>query len=102
MLLATVLLLGFVGSISGDFSDALKSVGSHHVITMSTSFAGLECYSCEGRDTELCGLDPTRAGRVRCANNELCNVLRTERIGPNGKSRFRRHVVAQHSNHVIS
>ena len=46
---------------------------------------GLQCYSCEGRDNEMCVRDPTRANRVTCAANELCNVLRTERIDHLGK-----------------
>ena len=59
-------------------------------VTRSLFFAffyylGLQCYSCEGRENEMCGRDPTRANRVMCAANELCNVLRTERSDSLGK-----------------
>lgn len=43
------------------------------------SIAGLQCYSCEGRESEMCGRNPTSARIVTCATNEMCNVLRTER-----------------------
>lgn len=33
----------------------------------------------------MCGRNPTLANRVTCAANELCNVLRTERVDSFGE-----------------
>ncbi|KAK4015159.1 Uncharacterized protein APZ42_032296 [Daphnia magna] len=57
------------------------------VLVMTISVvSGLQCYSCEGRDNEMCGREPTRANRITCATNEMCNVLRTERSDFSGRT----------------
>lgn len=33
----------------------------------------------------MCGREPTKANRITCATNEMCNVLRTERSDSLGK-----------------
>ncbi|XP_046646965.1 uncharacterized protein LOC124337001 isoform X2 [Daphnia pulicaria] len=54
-------------------------------VTIST-VSGLQCYSCEGRENEMCGNNPTRANRITCATNEMCNILRTERSDFSGRT----------------
>lgn len=46
---------------------------------------GLQCYSCQSRENEACGRNPTEANRITCAINKFCIVKRTERTDSTGK-----------------
>lgn len=38
----------------------------------------LECYSCEGRNGDICVQDPEKAKVITCKKNEKCYVMRSD------------------------
>jgi len=46
--------------------------------TLTSRLSALECYSCEGRNGDICVQDPEKAKVITCKKNEKCYVMRSD------------------------
>ncbi|XP_046443693.1 uncharacterized protein LOC124193779 isoform X1 [Daphnia pulex] len=56
------------------------------LLVMISLASSLQCYSCQSRENEACGRNPTEANRITCAINKFCIVKRTERTDSTGRN----------------